>query len=100
VWWEQGIVRGGESMQSPLGMNGHSVCATLVAVGPPVPPALIAQMRAADPSLGISQVKQVFVARHLGDDSELARASLLRVWQVLRPHLLGRPACVPRIWNT
>jgi urease accessory protein len=100
VWWEQGIVRGGESMQSPLGMNGHSVCATLVAVGPPVAPALIAQMRAADPSLGISQVKQVFVARHLGDDSELARASLLRVWQVLRPHLLGRPACVPRIWNT
>jgi urease accessory protein len=100
VWWEQGIVLGGESMQSSLGMRGHSVCATLVAVGPPVPPSLIAQMRAADPSLGVSQVRQVFVARHLGDDSELARASLLRVWQALRPHLLGRPACVPRIWNT
>jgi urease accessory protein len=98
IWWEQGIVRGGDA--SPLGMNGHSVCATLIAVGPPVPPALIAQMRAFDPSLGVSQVKQVFVARHLGDDSELARASLLRVWQALRPHLLGRPACVPRIWNT
>jgi hypothetical protein len=38
---------------------------------------------------GLSQVKSVFVARHLGDDSEAARAAMLRVWQAVRPHLLG-----------
>ena len=100
VWWEQGTLLGGAPMASPLGLGGHSVCATLVAVGKPLPAAALAQLRADDPTLGLSQVKQVFVARHLGDDSEAARASLLRVWQALRPHLLGRPARVPRIWHT
>ena len=100
VWWEQGTLLGGAPMASPLGLGGHSVCATLVAVGRPLPAAALATLRASDPTLGLSQVKQVFVARHLGDDSAAARASLLRVWQALRPHLLGRPARVPRIWNT
>jgi len=100
VWWEQGALHGGAAMRSPLGMQGRSVCATLVAVGRPLPPALLAALRGADPALGLSQVKNVFVARHLGDDSEAARACLLRVWQTLRPHLLDQPARVPRIWNT
>ncbi|QJE02710.1 urease accessory protein UreD [Massilia forsythiae] len=100
VWWEQGTLYGGDAMRSPLGLGGRSVCATLVAVGAPLPAALLADLRAGDPALGLSQVKSVFVARHLGDDGEAARASLQRVWQALRPHLLGRPACVPRIWHT
>jgi len=100
VWWEQGIVHGGEAMRSPLGLAGHSVCATLVAVGKPLPPSMLADLRTADPTLGLSQVKNVFVARHLGDDGEAARASLLRVWQALRPRMLGQPARIPRIWTT
>jgi urease accessory protein len=100
VWWEQGIVHGGEAMRSPLGLAGHSVCATLVAVGKPLPPSMLADLRGADPTLGLSQVKNVFVARHLGDDGEAARTSLLRVWQALRPWLLGQPARIPRIWTT
>lgn len=100
VWWEQGLIHGGDAMRSPLGLAGHSVCATLIAVGQPVPASLIGALRAADPTIGITQVKNVFVARHLGEDSEAARACLLRVWQALRPHLLDLPARVPRIWNT
>jgi urease accessory protein len=99
VWWEQGMLRA-SGLGSPLGMNGHSVCATLIGVGAPAPAALLAQVRALDPGLAVSQVKSVFVARHLGDDSEHARRLITRVWQLLRPHLLGLPACVPRIWNT
>jgi urease accessory protein len=57
-------------------------------------------VRAVDPDLAVSQVKQVFVARFLGDDGERARAALAGAWQALRPHLLDRPALVPRIWNT
>ena len=100
VWWEQGILHGGAAMRSPLGLGGRSVCATLVAVGKPLPAPVLAALRAADPALGLSQARSVFVARHLGDDSEAARASLLRVWQALRPHLMACPARVPRIWNT
>jgi urease accessory protein len=104
VWWEQGAagpgLAAGDAMRSPLGLAGHSVCATLVAVGKPLPLTLLNALRGADPALGLSQMKNVFVARHLGDDSEAARACLLRVWQALRPHLLDTPARVPRIWNT
>lgn len=99
LWWEQGIVTP-EGLASPLGLGGRSVCATFIAVGKPVPAALQASLRAADPQLALSQVKSVFVARHLGDDGEAARAAMQALWQALRPHLLARPACAPRIWTT
>ena len=99
LWHEQGVITPA-SLASPLGLNGHSVCATFVAVGAALPAALQAGLRAGDPGLGVSQVKSVFVARHLGDDSESARSAMLRVWQAVRPHLLGIAARPPRIWNT
>lgn len=99
LWWEQGVVTPA-GIASPLGMDGHSVCATFIAVGRPVPAALQASVRALAPDLALSQVKSVFVARYLGHDGEAARAAMLGVWQALRPHLLDRPACTPRIWNT
>ncbi|NHZ33589.1 urease accessory protein UreD [Massilia rubra] len=101
LWWEQGALRGGgAAMHSPLGLNGASVCATLVGVGRPAGAALIDAMRALDPSLGVTQIKSVFVARYLGEDSESARRAMFGVWQMLRPHLLGCAAPLPRIWNT
>jgi urease accessory protein len=99
LWWEQGILTP-DGIASPLGMRGHAVCATLLAVGRPVPAALQAHVRALDPQLASSQVKSVFVARYLGDDGEAARAVMAQVWALLRPHLLDRPACPPRIWLT
>jgi urease accessory protein len=99
VWHEQGRLDAA-GLASPLGLQGKSVCATLLAVGRPLPAAILARLRAEVPGLALSQVKPVFVARYLGDDSESARAAMLRVWQAVRPHLLGIDARVPRIWNT
>jgi urease accessory protein len=101
LWWEQGVLAGGgPAMDSALGLAGSSVCATLVGVGRPAPVSLLAALRSGDPALAVSQVKSVFVARYLCDDSETARHAITRVWQALRPHLLGRSAAVPRIWAT
>jgi urease accessory protein len=101
VWWEQGAIdAAGAAMHSRFGLGGASVCATLVGVGAPVPASLMASMRALDASLAVSQVKSVFVARCLCDDSEAARHAIAKVWQALRPHLLGCEAPLPRIWNT
>lgn len=101
LWWEQGTLEGGGAhMHSVFGLQGHSVCATLLGVGAPVPAALMAAMRALHPDLALTQIKTVFLARLLGHDSETARAAMLGVWQLLRPHLLGCAAPVPRIWNT
>lgn len=99
LWWEQGSLDPA-AIASPLGLSGGTVCATFLAVGPPAPPGVLAGLRAADPRLGLSQVKSVLVARHLGEDGEAARLAMLRVWRALRPHYLGRAACAPRIWNT
>lgn len=101
VWWEQGaLAASGAGMASPLVLDGASVCATLVGVGPPLPASLLADLRALDPRLALTQLKPVVVARYLGDDSEAARRAITRVWQTLRPHLLGCEAPLPRIWNT
>ncbi|MDB5842453.1 MAG: ureD [Herminiimonas sp.] len=108
VWFEQGMLHGGgEAMRSPLAMAGKTVCATLIAVGKPaaINATLVAAIRdQADPEqlphFGVTQMKSVLVARYLGDSSETARRMMTRVWQQLRPALLGRDAIVPRIWNT
>jgi urease accessory protein len=36
----------------------------------------------------------------LDDDSEAARRIMTAAWQLLRPHLLGCAAPIPRIWQT
>jgi urease accessory protein len=99
VWHEQARIDAA-GLLSPLGLGGKSVCATLLAVGQPLPAGVHAGLRAAVPGLALSQVKSVFVARYLGVDSEAARAAMVRVWQAVRPCLLGREAHIPRIWHT
>lgn len=102
IWWEQGALNGGR-LDSPLTLNGHTVCATLIAIGPPLPASVLTDLRAElgdDPHFGITQTRGLLVARHLGDDSETARRTMLAVWRRVRPHLLGREAITPRIWQT
>ncbi|MBA5606211.1 urease accessory protein UreD [Duganella sp. FT3S] len=102
IWWEQGALNGGR-LDSPLTLNSHTVCATLIAIGPPLPASVLTELRAElgdDPHFGITQAKGLLVARHLGDDSEIARRTMLAVWRRVRPHLLGREAITPRIWQT
>jgi urease accessory protein len=102
LWWEQGALTP-QGLASPLGLAGHSVCATLIAAGAPLPPAVLAELRAVlgeGPCASATQIKGLLVARHLGDDSEAAREIMLAAWRTLRPHLLGRAAFDPRSWRT
>ncbi|MDN2709500.1 urease accessory protein UreD [Janthinobacterium sp. SUN118] len=105
LWWEQGVLAaGGALMASPLGLAGHSVCATLIGVGPPLVPAVLAALREikvpAGAAFGATQMKSLVVVRLLCGDSEAARHIMLAAWQLLRPALLGCDAVVPRSWNT
>ena len=104
IWWEQGALTGaGPLPGSALGLHGHSVCATLIAVGAALPAAALALLRetlGSSGRFGVTQMKDVLVARYLGDDSEAARHAMLAVWQQARWHLLQRAGLVPRIWNT
>ncbi len=108
IWFEQLRLAGGSpAMKSSLILAGHTVCATLIAVGKAVPAAVLDAAREGAGAiangtghLGISQLKSIVVARYLGDSSETARQVMLHVWGLLRPAMLGRPAMVPRMWNT
>ncbi|SER06115.1 urease accessory protein [Nitrosomonas sp. Nm51] len=109
IWYEQLNLHGGsKAMRSPLIMADKTVCATLLAASNSLHAGdLINALRSqaadidnGDGMLGVSQVKSVIVARYLGNSSEVARAVMLKLWDVLRPALLGRAAQVPRMWNT
>ena len=105
IWFEQGALLGASS--SMLALAGKTVCATLIAAGKTISTAHINAMRedavtiiGQSGSFGMTQLKSVLVARYLGDSSETAKHLMTRIWQQLRPALLGREAVVPRIWNT
>ena len=48
----------------------------------------------------ISKVSDFFVGRYLGNSADTAKRIFLSWWSVLRPLLLNRSPCPPRIWST
>ena len=102
VWFEQGALLGGDQgFTGQLGLNGHTVCATLLAVGRPAGAACLQALREeASDRFGVTQMKSVLVARYIGDSSQEARRLMHRAWRLLRPVLLERDAITPRIWQT
>jgi urease accessory protein len=51
-------------------------------------------------SVGATQKPGVFVVRMLSDNSESVRRSFEALWAMLRPQIINKNACRPRIWNT
>ncbi|MFL9923800.1 urease accessory protein UreD [Herbaspirillum lusitanum] len=105
LWFEQGAIDGGSgAMHSPLALSGQTICATLIAVGDGMDAALLARVREVGNSItgrsGATLMKQVLVARYMGQSSETARHWLQQAWMQLRPAVLKRDAVIPRIWNT
>lgn len=104
IWLERGGFSGNDAMlSSPAGWAGASVCGTLLAAFPHTP-ALLAACREIAPVDGASHaltaLPGLLVARYLGDSSEAARRWFAALWAVIRPVCCGRPAIIPRIWNT
>jgi urease accessory protein len=65
---------------------------------------LLASLREIGPRDGglcsASLLGGVMVFRYLGNGAEPARILFEQAWHLLRPALVGRPACAPRIWST
>lgn len=53
-----------------------------------------------DLMIALTQKPDVFIARILGNKAEQVRNSFEYLWQTLRPQVIGREACPPRIWRT
>lgn len=95
-------------LQGIAGLQGASLCGLFVA-GPcsaaQLTPALLEALRAcvaaaARGSCALTVVGDFVVLRYLGDCGESARHCFIACWRLLRPLLLARAACLPRIWMT
>jgi urease accessory protein len=99
LWLERGRLEGGGALlDSPAGLQGKPVCATLVAASR-FSIIDLAAFREVE-SLAVTQLPGVLIARYIGDSSEHAKKLLASVWADLRPALFGRAARAPRIWST
>ncbi|MNH45299.1 Urease accessory protein UreD [compost metagenome] len=49
---------------------------------------------------GATLLGSLLVIRLLDHDNQHLQHTLQRLWHVLRPAVLGLPACPPRIWAT
>jgi urease accessory protein len=94
-------------LQGRAGLAGRTVCGLFVS-GPFADAAecgaLLDRLRAidtrADTWLGITLVNGMIAIRYLGHCAWQARQLFIHCWRLLRPVLLGRNTCLPRIWAT
>jgi len=105
---DQLIIPGGsELLDAPYGYAGMRAYGTFYAVpsDPALAVRLVEVLRAElpfsqDPAIAITSLDGVVVVRALASGLTLIRPKLQRAWELLRPELLGRPPCAPRIWAT
>jgi len=104
LWIERSHYRGGDPvLAAKWGMAACPVTASLVCVTrrPELIPPLRELARAHDEeSCSVTQLDEVIVARYLGAHAEAAKNYFVKVWEILRPEVMQRTACAPRIWNT
>lgn len=94
----------GDMLAASWGMGGQPVAATLLATANDK--ALLQRLRdiidahAPTGLAAATQLDEIVACRYLGGDMQEARNLFIDLWRVLRPHVLNRDACVPRIWMT
>ena len=102
LWHERQRVTGGDGLlDSPIGLDGKPVFATLLISGE-IDSELLERCRNLTTAVrgDLTQLPGLLVARCLANEALHARAWLIELWRLLRPELLGRRAVPPRIWST
>lgn len=110
LWHERQRIIGDDGLlDSPIGLDGKTVFATLLLTGDVSSDLLedcrsLSMLNPVRGNLtqlpGLPGMSGLIVARCLADEALHARAWLIEIWKRLRPALLGREAVTPRIWNT
>lgn len=100
LYWER-LVLDPVAFRANWGLRGRPALGTLFAY-----PATAAQLDTVrglvgdSPDLGVSLIEGLLVCRGLDARADLLRRFFERVWAALRPGVMDRPACPPRIWAT
>jgi urease accessory protein len=96
-------VGGSAALSAPWGLANWPVLGTFVCAAHDAASCIERAREVALPSVGLAAMSgwdDLLVARYLGPSVEQGRAFFVELWSVLRPVLLGREACAPRIWRT
>lgn len=98
---ERQVVEGEASLIGAANLRGNPVFGSLYAY--PADAGLLEEVRESldEPEeLGLTLVDGLLVARYLGDSTERCRKFFVLIWALIRPKVIGREPCTPRIWNT
>jgi len=92
-----------ESMTAAWGLGGFNCLAYLLAY--PIDESALSALGDIahcdrDNRLSLSLIRNALVCRYMGFHAQQAKAELEKIWRLLRPIMLKRPASAPRIWNT
>lgn len=108
LWVDRQLLCGGEKMlESPHGLAGKPVVATLAWVGEPVTAELVEKARAVQcpatvsggsATAGITRIPNGLLCRYRGDSTAAARDWFVGIWHLLRLSFSERPCCLPRVW--
>lgn len=94
---------GSDMLQAQWGLQGYSVTGTMIAF--PADKNTLDAVRSlydnSEPCLfSVTLINDILVCRCLGHGGEQVRNKLTQAWALIRPMLLNRNACIPRIWHT
>ncbi len=96
-------VNEGEGLAGAASLRGSPVTATFLATGVAGELHDRVRERLAGKVEGIAAatlLDDLLVVRYLGASTEAARRLFVEIWTLLRPALVARAACPPRIWST
>ena len=100
------LIDGGQPLQSPASLNGYPCFGTFISTN--VTQTLLDEARnsvaeysrSSGLQIGLTLFDDLLVVRCLGQQAEQVSTTLKAVWSALRPEVMQRPVCLPRIWST
>jgi Urease accessory protein UreH len=101
LFYRERLLIDAQAFAANWGLNGHSACGTLFAY-----PANATQLAAVHALIGentgqgVTLLDDLLICRALDARADRLRDFFQDVWRLLRPEVIGREACAPRIWAT
>lgn len=94
-----------DTITSPHGLAGQPIVASLAWVGQAVTPEIVTKARRlwinteAQGQAGVTRLESGILCRYRGSNSTEVQNWFISVWHLLRLSYLGRPKCIPRVWQ-
>ncbi|MDD5462037.1 MAG: urease accessory protein UreD [Methylococcales bacterium] len=101
LFYRERLMIDAQAFAANWGLNGHSACGTLFAC-----PATVLQLGAVQQFIGesagcgVTLIDDMLICRALDSRADRLRDFFQHVWRILRPDVVQRDACAPRIWAT